>query len=487
MKILHIQSGYTRRNAVSAKQGYGALHAQEQGSILIFAVVLIFIVSLVILGVLGNATAQLRLAQSSQNRELAFHIAEAGANYYEWHLAHYQADYADGTGQTCYPCGPYAHTYTDFDTGQVVGTYEITIYPPPLGTTVATIQSVGYTTANPKTKRKVTVRYGIPSLAQYAFLSNAPIWIGNSEAINGQLYSNNGIRFDGTGNAPISSAKSTYTCTSTFGCSPDQTKPGIWGSAPAATQSYWQYPRPNIDFSTMTSDLAAMKTSAQSGGLYLPASNAQGYSLVFNSDNTVTARKVTSLLSNPNGTDVNGVVHTEFLDYNGLSSIVTYSLPANGIIFVEDTVWVEGTVSGRVTVAAAKLPYNPSSAPSILIPNNILYTAKDGSVSLGLISQKDILITYRAPSTLEVDAALIAQNGSAQLFYFTGSIKNSITIYGTVASFGIWTWSWVNGSGTIVGGYTNTTTTYDSNLLYGPPPNFPLSTSGYQQITWQSD
>ncbi|MBL8031949.1 MAG: hypothetical protein JNK33_06555, partial [Candidatus Doudnabacteria bacterium] len=99
----------------------------------------------------------------------------------------------------------------------------------------------------------------------------------------------------------------------------------------------------------------------------------------------------------------------------------------------------------------------------------------------------DVLVTYYAPSTLEINAALIAQNGSAQFYYYPGNVKSSITIYGSTASYGTWTWSWVDGGGNTVSGYANTATAYDGNLLYGPPPSFPLSTSGYQQISWSSN
>jgi hypothetical protein len=138
-------------------------------------------------------------------------------------------------------------------------------------------------------------------------------------------------------------------------------------------------------------------------------------------------------------------------------------------------------------VVAAKLPYNAASAPDILIPNSIVYTARDGRDSLGLLSQQDILLTYTSPSVLEIDAAMIAQNGSAQRYSWPGNIKTSIVIYGSVGSFGTWTWSWVDGGGNTTSGYTNTNTIYDSNLLYAPPPSFPLTSNGYQQISWSSN
>lgn len=453
------------------------------GTILIYEVVIIAIFSLVMLPVVGNAAGQLKLILSSENREQALQIAEAGANYYQWHLAHFPDDYQDGSGVA----GPYIHDYVDTDTGQVLGRFSLQITPPAVGSTVVTVVSTGYTLSNPNQKRTVTVRLGVPSLAQYAFLTNNSVWIGDSESVSGRLQANNGIRFDGTGNAPISSSKDTYTCPSWQGSPCPAVKPGIWGSASESTRNFWQFPVPVVDFSSFTSDLSAMKSNAQSAGIYLPPSNAQGYSLVFNGDSTVSVYKVMSLRSHQTGWDVNGIAHNEDLDYNNRVLQFTVSLPANGIIYAEDDTWVEGTVSGRVMVAAATLPYNANTAPSILIPNNILYTVKDGSVSLGLLAQKDVLATFYAPSTLEIDAALIAQNGSIQRYYFSGNIKNTITTYGSLMTFGVWTWSWVNSYGTIISGYANTNTIYDANLLYAPPPYFPVAAGGYQQLSWTSD
>jgi Tfp pilus assembly protein PilX len=458
---------------------------RQQGTILIYTVVIMFIFSLVMMGLLAYSTMELRVTRSAVYKEQAFDIAEAGADYYEWHLANFSSDFYDGNASTT--PGPYVHNYTDNDTGAVIGKFSLSITPPTVGSTIVTIQSTGYTLANQQEKRAVTVKYGIPSLAQYAFLTNGDAWIGSTESVSGQFLSNGGVRFDGTGNAAIMSAKASYTCQSWSGSPCPQNENGIWGSAPQSTQNFWQYPVSNVDFSSITANFATIKSSAQSAGIYLAPSNADGYSLVFNADGTVTIYKVTSLQSDPSGQDVNGVTHNTSLDYKNRTLVSTQAIPANGIIYVEDKIWVEGTVKGRVLVAAAVLPYNSATAPSIIIPNNIVYAAKDGTNSLGLISQQDILISYLSPNNLEIDAALIAQNGSAQRYYWAGNVLNAITIYGATASFGTWTWSWVDGGGNTVSGYTNTNTTYDSNLLYSPPPSFPLSSSGYQQISWSSN
>lgn len=456
---------------------------KQKGETLILLLIIMFVFSVVVTPLISSIVLRSRVLSSTVSKEQALQIAEAGIVYYQWHLAHFPTDYQDGTGLP----GPYVHNYIDFDTAATIGTYSLTITPPSTGSTIVTIQSTGVANSNPGVSRTITAKYGIPSLAKYSFLSNSIIWIGNMEAVSGQMQSNNGIRFDGTGNAPIQSAKSTYTCGSGQGCSPSATKNGVWGAAPQSTKNFWQFPVPTVDFSSLTSDLAGMKSSAQSAGIYLPPSNASGYSLVFKANGTIDIYKVTSLRSNPVGYDVNNVAHNEKIDYNLRTLQFNKAIPANGIIYIEDKTWVEGTVNGRAIVAAATLPYNSATAPTIYIPNNIVYAAKDGSSVLGLLAQKDVVVTYNAPTNLEIDAALVAQNGSAQFFYYYGNIKNSITVYGATMSFGQWTWTWVDGSNNTISGYAHTNSIYDGNLLYGPPPSFPLSASGYQQISWTSN
>jgi hypothetical protein len=370
---------------------------KQKGALLLYLIIIIAVFIMVMFPVVVIFTGKIQLLRSSIEREEAIQIAEAGINYYQWHLAHFPNDYKDGTNTP----GPYVHDYIDFDTQKNIGKFSLIITPPLAGSTVTTIQSTGWTNDNPGITRTITAKFGIASLAKYAFLSNDIIWIGGSETVNGQLQSNNGVRFDGVGNAPIQSAKSTYTCPSNQGSPCPATKNGVWGSAPQYVKNFWQFPVPAVDFSSITSNLASMKSSAESAGIYLPPSNAQGYSLVFNSNGTVSVYKVTGLLYNPTGWDTSGKAHNEYIDYNKRTLQFTSAMPISGIIYIEDKTWVEGTINGRVTVVAAKLPYNSSTAPTIYIPNNIIYAAKDGSSVLGLIAQKDIVVTYHAPNNID--------------------------------------------------------------------------------------
>src|SRR3989344_7922743 len=456
---------------------------KNPGSIFVYLIIIVSLFAMMLFPVISNVTTEIKLIRSKVIRESALQIAEAGINYYQWRLAHFPTDYQDGTGMA----GPYVHDYSDYDTGVTIGQYSLEITPPAIGSTIVTIKSTGWTNQDPGIKRVITAKFGTPSLALYTFLSNDVIWIGDTETVDGQLQANNGVRFDGIGNAPIQSAKLTYICSTSQGSNCPALKNGVWGTASAAVQAFWQFPAPAVDFSSVTAHLSGIKSDSQENGIYLPPSNAQGYSLVFNSDATVSIYKVTSLTTPHTGWDVNGDTHNESTDYSSRDLEFTVALPQNGIIFVEDNSWVEGVVNGRVTVAAATLPYNPTAAPTIYIPKNITYPVKDGTSVLGLIAQKDIVVTYAAPNNLEINAAMIAQNGSAQFFYYPNNIKSSITIYGTIMTYGQWTWSWVGGGGGIISGDPYTYNNYDSNLLYSPPPSFPVSTKGYQLLSWTSN
>ena len=140
----------------------------QKGSLLIYLIIIISIFIMVMFPVILVFTGKIQLLRSSTEREKAMQIADAGINYYQWHLAHFPNDYKDGTGAS----GPYIHDYIDFDTQQNVGKFSLIITPPLTGSTIVTIQSTGWTNENPGIARTITVKYGIPSLAKYFILNN---------------------------------------------------------------------------------------------------------------------------------------------------------------------------------------------------------------------------------------------------------------------------------------------------------------------------
>lgn len=432
-------------------------------------------------------------------------VAEAGVSYYKWHLAHDSSDYKDGNDWCCDSnpaltladcggvCGPYVHQYEDYDE-DVIGEFSLLITPPEIGSTVNTIESTGYAYGNNSIRKKVTALVGKRSLAEYSFLTNSPIWIGLGESTSGPLHSNGGIRFDDTCTAEVTSAVSTYNCAGTgHGCT--GIKPGIWGSGGPTT--LWRFPVPAIDYSLFTVSLANIKADAISDGIYYNDSGAEGYLVRFLSDATVNIYRINALMAGVwyyNYEQLpNGACKREAEQIQNMTLLGNFGMPNNGLIFIEDDVWVDGIVNGKVTLAAAKFPENPNNYARIRINNNIQYVARDGNHNLGLMAQGDILVPKYAPNTLTIDATLLSQKGHVYYRNYkkcgSFSIKNSIEIYGGIITNLFWTWTWVtwNGSSWVtVDGYNITNTIYNNYLTFSPPPSFPTS-ENYEILSWEEE
>ncbi len=434
--------------------------------------------SVIVVGVAGYGLSEHRASVYRHNREEALSIAEAGVNYYRWHLAHNRTDYTDGTGHA----GPYVHDYTDKD-GNMVGHYSLNIIAPTVSSTVITIESTGWLNSQPASKRTLRVKIGFKSLTDYALVSNGQLWISNNAVMHGKLHSNSGIRFDGTTDAEVSSAVATYQCAPIHGsgCTGD-TKPGIWGQG--GPQSFWKFPVPAQDFTSVGYSLANIKTQAQAGGLYLSASGKQGWLLHFTNDGKVTASKVASTKCYkgqdvPDVTNVDNINNSKWqwfcVDIKNTDAETTYALPANGFLFVDDTVWVDGTLKGRVTVGVTK---------SALFNGTVQYLAKDGTNVLGLIAGQDVIIPHDSLNTMEINGAMIAQQGAMKRYYYSGDQKLNLTIFGSIITNGTWVWSWVSLGGAVVSGYQHVSTTYDTNLTYNSPLGFPVSVE-YNLLSWE--
>ncbi len=452
----------------------------QKGASLILVIIFITILTIFGMIILQWGTIQIKTTNQAMEKELSFQISEAGIEYYRWHLAHAGEDYQDGTGKS----GPYVHDYKDIN-GNILGQFSLEIDPPSSGSTVTTIKSTGYTNSNPNLKRKIISRVGIPSYAEYSFLVNNSVWFGDTENIKGKMHSNGGIRLDGTCDSIISSAKETYICTPSYGCN-NETKPGIWGVG--GPQTFWKFPLPAVDFNIITVDLSKIRTSAQDQGIYLGPSGSYGYHLYFKSNGTFDVYKITKLTSPYWYTTTYSGQTYGSVDIKTKTFLQNYSIPANGLIFVEDTTWINGIIEGRITIGVGTFPENVATHKSAIINGNLIYNQKDGSDSIGIIAQKDIVIPKFSPDNLEINGVLLAQYGATQVYYYWpggSSIKNQITTFGSVISNKIWTWSWGN-EGVVVSGYKNTYTIYDSNLIYAPPPYFPKKDE-FEVLSWNEE
>lgn len=446
---------------------------QQAGSILIMMVVLVMMVGVMFLSLGGLTNQHYRQGGLTAQDETAFQIAESGLNFARWRLAHDPTNFTSVSQEV-----------SDQFAG-VLGSYTLTFTPPPSGSTVVKITSLGHTSNAPARDVTLEVTYGVPSLAQYVMITNSNAWYKSD--IHGKIHSNGGIRMDGTSDSIMTSAKATYTCQDFHGCH-NQTKPGIWGSG--TDSALWQFPVAPIDYNGLTVDLLLMKTAAQSAGTYFGPSGAYGYHIVFNDNNTYTLYKVTSknrpIRSYAEDTGWQNVSH----DIATQTLLSTAAVPANGILYFEDTLWLNGEIRSRITVVAGRFPDTPSTNADIILNGNITYGGvRDGSRILGAVAQGNVLIPFAdAPNNFLMEGAYLAQHGRFGRRYYTSGeqkFRSSITRYGMIGSNLTPVTAWSDGSGVVLSGYQQDVATYDPNLLYAPPPFFPTSDGEYQFLSWE--
>ncbi len=464
--------------------------------IIIIQVIVFAAVAITIISALAGWTAiSIKASNENFNREEALQVAESGIEYYRWHLAHASADFQDGTNTT----GPYIHILNDKD-GNQIGKFSLQIIPPANGSTIVKMISTGTVERDATVSRKIQSIVAKPSIAKYAFAGNSNIRFGAGTEIFGPIHSNGGIRFDGLAHNLVTSALLSYTdtdsdaCTSTaFGVhtclSPADPTTGTIPTRSDVFQAGRQVGVPAIQFSGFTADLGTLKTQAQtSNGFYrdLAGGTYVGYHIVLKINDTFDLYKINSWTI-ASGSCLNTTDNaSKSWSINSQTLIGNYSFPANGIIFLQDNIVVDGQINGaRLTIVAATLPVDASNYKNIIINNDLMYTNFDGSDVIGLIGQNNIFTGLISDTNLTIDGALIAQNGKVGRPYYGSDCnpynhRSSLTLDGMIASNVRYGYAFTDGTG-----YTTRNINYDANLLYGPPPYFPLTSDQYQILSWE--
>ncbi len=502
---------------------------------------------IIVIGILSMAVFEVMetnffISGNSIDNQKAFDISEAGINYYLWHLSHNPTDYKDGQTTPTTPdpqlgYGPYVHHYVDSNAVDE-GTYTLWINPQSNGSSIVTVRSIGQVNGS-SAKRTIDAKIGAPSFASYAVASDSALWFGNTESADGPVQSNQGVRMDGANNSDVMSANSTYVPSSQLGGNGHTSESGVWCSSSVTTpvncntrdKSLWEYPVPSIDFNQVGGDLCGMKKTAFAAdastsslatdpnacsdtpttrtAAYLPQRSSsgtysltKGYLIQLNTDGTYN-------LYNVNGETDTNTPYSSALTLQSVANNI--AVPNSGVIFAEDNVWVMSnpTFHGRVTIGAGRLAQSSVNA-EMVIAGPLLYSAKDGTDAIGLVSEDSVIVAPYAPPSagsfnFEVDAAMIAESGNAEypLTYRSSSHRctrgwtnpnQTFTYYGSVATRQTWTWTWLVGGACgdaafdatngYISGIEHNTTSYDYNLQYDPPPDFPI-TSTYNILSWR--
>ncbi len=471
----------------------------KKGSMIAYALVIMSVVSILLVSILKYTTSQTTFSINRVNREGSFQVAEAGIFFYRWYLAHEISgktvqqikDFWEGGGAYGVDT-PYEADFNDPE-GGVIGRYKIEVQAPDVNSTIVIVKATGWTLKDPDVKRIVQARFRRPSWSENAVLANDNMRFGPGTVVNGKIHSNKGIRFDGSANNVVSSALDKYddpdhSGNNEFGVHTHVNPPPGTGindtfrpaEAPPTSpvparadvfQAGRQFPVTGVDFNGVLSDFNFMKSESQVSGHGIYFDNAKcggrtnlGRHIVLNGS-TMTVTIVTG-----RDTSTNGITR------EGCSN--NYTIPGGGVVFVENSAWVEGAINNKkVTIAAADLSGGVKKTMYIGM-NNILYTNFDGRDILGLIGQQDVEVVKDSQNYLTIDAALLAQSGRVGMSHY-GNHKNTITVNGSIATNLRYGFAWTDGTG-----YTTRNLNFDNNLLYYPPPYFPTGTEYYIDL-WE--
>jgi hypothetical protein len=468
------------------------LRNNKKGSIVTLVLVFGSIFLILFGGLLGFILLQLRISSQKVAWNESLHIAESGVHYYLWCLnneveaqCETEKEYLDPAGN---PIGRFSlNITTTISCGETIN---------------RTINSTGWTYDFPDIQREIKVLYGKSSVAKYAYLINDNTWAGADREIRGLYHSNGGIRMDGENQSLVTSARDDWVCTSSFGCSTCPTTDGCWidgldcvcpGVFTTTTNSdvdLFDFPVPPFDFEGITIDLAQMKTLSQTepGGIYLPPSTdinpeGEGYHIIFQNNGTFEAWIITELQATW-GYNLTDGWHDDYFTISSEFLYNSYSIdPACSLIFIEDDIWPEGQVKGKVTIASANL-ISPTEDTDVVLQNNINYTTLDGSDGLALIGERDVLISPDSPDIMELRGVFIAQKGHFGRNHYSGNIRERLEIYGSIVSNGRVGTQWTSGS-VIVSGYRERENYFDSHLVYSPPPFVPYASSEFEIANWE--
>ena len=480
------------------------LFAQNRGSLLIHVIVFSAIAIFLLGGLVSWARLLIQSAHNETQKLQAFLIAESGTEYYRWHLAHAPEDFQDGTGSP----GPYIHNFQDKDLN-TIGQFSLAIAEPSVGSTIVVIQSTGSLSGVTNKDSTIETQLGVPSFSKYAVAANDKMRFGEGTEVFGHIHSNDGIRFDGLAHNIVSSSKEEYNDPDHSGNNEhgvhthkepvDPVPPENIPARPDVFEAGRATGVPAIDFDGLTSTLANLKTLAQNDGLYFAASAGVGYHMVLQTNDTFDLYQVDKLMSPPTNKCNNAGQQnwgTWSIAPGGETFLGTHPFPSNNLLFAEDHVWVDGQISNaRITIAAGRFPEAPGQHKDIIINKDLLYTTYDGQDSIALISQGSISTGMNSEDDLRIDAALIAQNERVGRYYYRPPYwhnnsyreacdpyhtRSTITLYGMLATNDRYGFAYSDGSG-----YQTRNIIYDANLLYSPPPHFPLTSDHYEIISWK--
>ncbi len=364
--------------------------------------------------------------RSQEGRTKALHMADAGLNAYLYELRR---------DPSYFVANPTIGPTVQDDGVWTVTAVAASVNEPLQLTATGSIPSMNVT-------RTVVASVRFPTYAEYMFLSNADLNIGADAVIDGKIRSNGNVNNSGTVTGKVT-ASGNVTGSGTFG------------------QGY-ERNMPTIDFSQVTVDMANMKSVATASSAYFNNSGGYGFRVIL-SGSSARVERVTG------GTSTGNLTTT---------LLRTLTVPAAGVLFFDEDVWVQGDYSTMVTIGCSR---------DIYVADNLEPSQSNRPFTCGLVAQRSVIVPTWYPSmpqVMRLDAAMLAQTGTIYGDYRSGVTKSKITITGSM-SYNTYGYFALYSGNTVSAGFRARDYLYDPRLELYPPPYYPMLRDGSLKVsTW---
>jgi type II secretory pathway pseudopilin PulG len=420
----------------------------NRGIILIAAYLVIAVLLILGAAFVGRSISEKNIAQRELESLQAFYLAEAGANYgLNW--LRLQSKPPSGTDSFILPSGP----VLDVDGGN----YTVTIDPDDNnpGTTLKRykITSLGLT---PQATRQVVNEVRLDSYARYNYFTDdehfrwfgwfrVPVWFITGDHLYGPTQTNSHLHISGD---PIFSD---------LVRTADNFITYMHGGPPNDNPVFEQGIQLGVEPIRMPSNALDLRTAAVQGGLKLTG-------------------PTTIVLKNDGTMDVTNS-HKGWTNQN-------MSLPANNALFVEGgDLSISGTLNGQLSAGTNR---------NVVIPDNLTYntdprTNPNSTDMLGLIAERDVVISENAPYNLSVEASIMALGNSFIVEnWWQPPAKGTLSTYGGIIQDErgpVGTFN--SATNQKASGYTKDYH-YDPRLGRTAPPFYP-TTGDYISLSWEEE
>ena len=425
----------------------------KKGIALITAYIVIAVLTVLGAAFISRSISEMRVAERGKNSTQAFYIAEAGIDFAIEEMRNGNTsdeDTATLNDSNATPIGYYNVVW------QRIGT-----------SSAWEIISDGFVG---DTQRRVRVETQPDTFARYLYFTDdehfhwqwlrIPVWFTTGDSLGGPLQTNSHFHISGD---------------PAFG-DPDYHKPvkseddfitymnGGWpinstasSNPPNDNPTFQDGLQLDADRSPFPSKALDLRTAAVQEGMMLTGPTT----IVLNNDGTMN-------VTNP---------HSGWTNEN-------MDLPSNGALFVNGgDLTISGTLNGQLSIGTNR---------DIIISNNVTYNTDPkvdptSTDTLGLIAERDVVISQSAPHDMEIEASVMSLGDSFTVEnYWEGPAKGTLSVYGGIIQNQRGPVGTFNPStNTKASGYSKDYQ-YDPRLMTNPPPFYP-TTGDYVISSWSEE